>query len=125
MLVGCSEHEEERSDNEEIQPLDVCDDDEKKLIDSKGKEAPLCEKILGESPNSKKIFRQCRQLMEINDELEQILDSDDEEKETIPITCVVLLGLQSIGKTSLINVLIKSYAGFSAAGTANRCLLYY
>jgi len=72
---------------------------------------------------NRRLLRQYRQLMEINGELEKM--QDDGQKETIPITCMILLGLQSAGKTSVLNVLIKCYAGFCAAGTATRCLVKY
>jgi len=76
-----------------------------------------------EDPINKRILRQYRQLMEINGELEKMQDVG--QKKTIPITCIILLGLQSAGKTSVLNVLIKCYAGFCAAGTATRCLVKY
>jgi len=74
-------------------------------------------------PVNKRILRQYRQLMEINGELEKMQGVG--EKKTIPITCMILLGLQSAGKTSVLNVLIKCYAGFCDTGTATRCLVKY
>jgi len=75
------------------------------------------------NPVSKKIMQLYLHLMKINDDLARF--QEDKDKKAIPISSFVLLGLQSAGKTSVLNVLIKCYAGFSSADTATRCIVEY
>lgn len=71
---------------------------------------------------SKSIMEKFSILTEINDDLSQY---DSEKDKAISLTSFVILGLQSSGKTALVNALTKCYAGYSSSGTATRCVVQY
>jgi len=91
--------------------------------DNKMNDDTLGEDLVEGNPVSKKTMRLYLHLMKINDELSRF--QEDKDKKAIPISSFVLLGLQSAGKTSVLNVLIGCYAGFSSADTATRCIVEY